>query len=1243
MDRRNNSIILVATDTSLFFTRELSPHGETIDKSITLDKLSVGEIINYYATVDSSSTSTVITPDWLYNDKVSEIDTGNETITLASGKIIVYNDDVLVYTRDQNGEYRIFVTALPIGFEIVFKGTEYNQAFDFYKIPKEVQENSYKQFDPEVIAKPTFQDYVKKVPETWGNLPLGPQVVIDNGVAKVIDIKSKFYKRADSVNYKSFKDYRYNLFIDSVFQDQFTIEEPDAEITTEEAKQIFIDDYGYTGIENSSNYDITVDVTAHLKETDENPVVQAIGDQTEACDRRAECHLIPYYEDTRKYFEYPDIQLTSGFITTTLLAIITNPPGQHNLPGCFVISSDPNNYQMTLLPILNNLAVPASVGDLVVYVNGLKVDDAVQSVNPWTGEITLNFLPPANSKIRIDYYYSKRYPDPQYYMEKIGEVQSSQRLQWPFPVTGLYGGPEDFQVNLYPILNQQGDLASPEDISTFVGDLGATGLVTDKIDLGDSDILVVDAGLTGIDAGDTIIIQAQDVFENELIYLIVGITGIASDEIITNKKLPVDITSPGLSFEIIKFNEVPDAVNNIRPLLGHLHLTGAPATGSYIKFDYYYTEFNRTYAMVPDVSGDTGPYMNQGYAADTFYGNYDSFTLVPDRGITGYEIPIFDFNQVAKVGYRYRAFNLSNSSVLDSKDTLVLDGYYRNQGNASWKNNRNKLDQYNLLFSPEYLTDTDKSVILNDKYLLKNLDPVTKLYPGTPLFVESYNDDGHFKDNVVPQSENTYQQPSDSSQDLAAGFRIIGADTSGLVDYQSVCEFPQNKRIRLYSGLKTVETNYEGFVGPLSTIAEGSRTIPFKTLFVEQYYPNREQRLNDYLDYINRVPDEIKTGTIKVLKNSVVVKKVEGNWLQLKKGDMFNVKNVPIQEYDSINNRWTTIYKDIIYTVIKIIDYETAELSTTFKYNSGEYDYELIRDTVYNVDVYLNEVNRILVLNGIENYTYGLPAAMLTHLPGYETGMNFELFFPDPDKDPYPRSPDNPNITGLPTGDRSILVTHETGLGPTDLNRIPLIGEIIDADGNSVSYGLTGDLTGFTGPSGAVDLGLTGPTGDNNPRVLDSDDKYFIPSGDTGVFWSTSESEYRVNWRNWDQDLIIINFGPLTGPNAGVILEEPVHMMNDLGEGIERFYWNLTTKSVQSYYYFGSVLETSELIDSGVGINMIGLYPPGLIVLDPDEVSSMVQPDMSSTNWDVRKCIIRELLQDNSIRVSEINEFVLRT
>ena len=1238
--------ILVNAPKSKLYRRTVDVHGEITDEAISFAILAPGDDIKYYATVDSSETSTVITSDWLYSGEIAVVDESSQTITLTNGKTIVYNEDVLVYTRDREGEYRIFVSSLLVGYIINFKGTEYSKSFDFYRVPEEVQADSNKQFDPKVIAKPTFQDYVKKVPETWDNLPLGPQVVVEDGIATVIDIKSKFYKRSDSVNYKNFKEYRYNLFIDDIFEKQFTVEEPAPEISIDAAKAIFRDVYGYTGIgypytgTTTLNYNITTSSTAHLKETDEDPTVQAIGDQTEACDRRADCHLLPYYEDTRKYYEYPDVQLTSGFISTVELEAQANLPDQHNLPGYFRISSDPNNYQMPLLPILNSSGVPAVPADLTVFVNGLKVDNAVTSVDPWSGEIELNFLPPANSIIRIDYFYSGRYPVIKSYIEKIGVSQSSHRLQWPYPVTGLYGGQDDYQVDLYPILNQKGDLASPTDVTMLSGDIGATGIIESIIDLGDTDILVSDVGLPGVSANDTIIIKNEDYYDPTIIYTIAGITGAASDEIIVNKKLPYAIEGSDVTFEIVRFTGAIGVIDRLRPLLGHIHVTGAPApvTGSYTKFDYYYTDANRTYAMVPDTMGETGPYMDQGYAADTFYGNYNGFTLVPDRGLTGFEHPIFDYNQVAKKGYRYRAFNLSNSSVLNSRDTLVLDGYYREQGNASWKNNRNKLGQYDILFSPEYLKDTSKNIVLNDKYLLKDLDPVTKMYPGTPPFVQSFSDDCHFKDNIVPIGENTHQDPSDASQDLQAGFTIVGTDASGLADYQSVCEFSQNHRIRLYSGLKMVEKDFEGFQGPLSSITEGQRSLPFKTLFVEQYYPNREQRLNDYLDYINRIPEEIKTGTIKVLKNSVVVKKVTGNWLQLKIGDMFNVKDIPIQQYDKISSSWKTIYNDVVYTVLKIIDYETAELSSTFKYTSGEYDYDLIRDSVYKVDVYLNEVNRKLVFNGLVNYNYSLPAAFLTHLPGYGvTGYN--MYFQDPDSDPYPRSPKNPNISGLPTGDRALLVTHETGLGPTDSDKIPLTREIIGADGNSVPYYYTGGLTGFTGPSGAVDLGLTGPTDVNNPRILEDDDKYLIPSGATGTFWAISEAEYRVNWRNWDQEVIMINYGPLTGPDAGVILEDPINMMNDLGEGIKRAYWNLTTQQLEARYYFGTVFETSELIDSGIGTDMVNLYAPGMILLNQDQILNMVQPDIADTLWNVKKKIIREILYDGSLRVTEINEF----
>ena len=91
-------------------------------------------------------------------------------------------------------------------------------------------------------------------------------------------------------------------------------------------------------------------------------------------------------------------------------------------------------------------------------------------------------------------------------------------------------------------------------------------------------------------------------------------------------------------------------------------------------------------------------------------------------------------------------------------------------------------------------------------------------------------------------------------------------------------------------------------------------------------------------------------------------------------------------------------------------------------------------------------------------------------------------------------------------------------------------------------------LSGYTGPSGALDLGLTGPTGDNNPRIFEGDDKYVIPSGSTGVFWSISESEYRVNWRNWDQEMLIINFGPLHCQMPGLFKKSQSICLMTLGK-----------------------------------------------------------------------------------------------
>lgn len=1257
-----NNRILVVNNNSSLYRRTYDVSGEHTDVSISFSILSVGDVVRYYSTIDNSTSSNVIEDDWRYVKTISSIDENDEIITLTTGEKIVYNDDILIYTRDNEGEYRITISDLDPETDpervIRFRATKHTSGHHFYNIPTQVKNNPYKEYDQEVINRPYYQANVQKILDTYNGLTGGPHVVMVEGVATVIDVNAIFYKRSGKETYSEYEIYRYNLYIQDEFKKQFSIEEPNEPITEDEAKVIFENIYGYSFTGSNSDYRIDIDRTAHLKQSTEDTIIEGITGATEFCDRQAECILTPYYEDTRKYWEYPDLQLTSGFVIAAQVLKVDDPSGEVNIRAYFNISSDPNIPIPAKLPILNAQGNIATASDIVVYVDGLKVDDSVSSLDPWTGEISLNFLPPANTTTRIDYYYADRYPKSEFYIEQVGSENKSQRLYWPYTLseTGAYnlgGGSQDFQVDKFPILDQEGNLAEASDIDVLEGSIGATGSVNSIEQSSVGDTLIVDGGLSGIEPGDTMIIYAENYLDNTIIYEVVGTTG--TNKIITDKEFGIDIDPSGFPYDIIRFTGAPYNADDVRPLLGHIHLETGPDNDKFIRFNYYYQYRNRYYTLIPDVAGDTSPYMNMGYTADTNYGSFAGYTLLPDMGVTGTNEPYIQYNQIAKKGYRYRAFDLSNSSVLDSRDTLILNGYQRFEGEASWKNNRNRLDDYHLLFSPEHLTDRDKDIILNDAYLNKNLTPNTQLYPGTPPFVKTFSDDAGYKLQSNPESENTYQDPTKETHDLSAGFTIVGTDESGLVDYDSVCEYEKKKRLSLYSSLKVVETDIEGYPGPLSTIEEGMRTMPIKSTYIDVYYPNREKRINDYLDYINEISEEIREGTVKTLNNSPIIKRIKGQWLNLKIGDMLNVKNAAYRKYNSTTDKWEILYKDVVYTIIEIIDYETARLSSSFKEMSGEYDYELIRDRVYNVDTLImggaaiwtydsngnpvtgavGELNRLLVPN--TTFDYGLAPAVVAGLSGVP------LYFADPDQDAYPRSPDNPNITGLPTGDRTVLLSYETGLGPTDVDSIPYISEIIGADGSSVVTG----LSGFTGPSGAVDLGLTGPTDEANIRILDADDKYLIPSGESGTYISYSESEYRVQWRNWDQEKIIVSLGSSTGPAAGVIEEEPMGLYDDLAEGIKRNYWHVQDEALVVNYYFGTVVETSEQIEYDINANS---YPEGFIVLTEEQATDIalssnpkqdfpyLDPGISSYNLNRR--IIREILHDNTIKITEIQELV---
>jgi hypothetical protein len=76
--------------------------------------------------------------------------------------------------------------------------------------------------------------------------------------------------------------------------------------------------------------------------------------------------------------------------------------------------------------------------------------------------------------------------------------------------------------------------------------------------------------------------------------------------------------------------------------------------------------------------------------------------------------------------------------VLNSPDTLNLNSYQKPAFKASIANKQQCLNNFNILWSPEFLYDTNSVERLSDSYLENGLDPVLKLPVGTPPFQKTY-------------------------------------------------------------------------------------------------------------------------------------------------------------------------------------------------------------------------------------------------------------------------------------------------------------------------------------------------------------------------------------------------------------------------------------------------------------------------------------------------------------------------
>lgn len=185
---------------------------------------------------------------------------------------------------------------------------------------------------------------------------------------------------------------------------------------------------------------------------------------------------------------------------------------------------------------------------------------------------------------------------------------------------------------------------------------------------------------------------------------------------------------------------ITDAVTGVNALFGHVTLdqsTGfwnsselgrLPQIGDTFEFDYYWGK-KYTYPLLFDDIARTH---------DTWIGAYlTGFVMDGTTGMDYTSSPMPSVN-ILEIGYRYRAYLLHHSSVLNSPDTLRFNDFQKPAKRASIINQEETLNHHNIFFSPEFLYDTDKYE-LSDQYLVNGLEPVLKLKEGTPPFQKTWS------------------------------------------------------------------------------------------------------------------------------------------------------------------------------------------------------------------------------------------------------------------------------------------------------------------------------------------------------------------------------------------------------------------------------------------------------------------------------------------------------------------------
>jgi len=184
---------------------------------------------------------------------------------------------------------------------------------------------------------------------------------------------------------------------------------------------------------------------------------------------------------------------------------------------------------------------------------------------------------------------------------------------------------------------------------------------------------------------------------------------------------------------------------------------------------------------------------HQPTTANTLLISYSYGQVIGDP-VEDYSISL---NSPEEIGYRYRMYQLHHSSVLNSPDTLLLNGYQKPALRASIINQQPAVNHFNKVWSAEFLNDTNPVPELSDEYLDNGLDPVVKLKPGTPTFQQTFS-----------------YQP-------------------GLIYQRKLQDIRENHRLLMYSDLLLKEFIEGDSDIPLSSICDGDN-VGFKVRIGEE-------------------------------------------------------------------------------------------------------------------------------------------------------------------------------------------------------------------------------------------------------------------------------------------------------------------------------------------------------------------------------------------------------------------------